>query len=157
MHVSSYITQVFRQYFWMKKFGHMCPKRTLVLSNSPVIRLLDKGPLARHEMDGPVTVEQYISPKTGKVGYAGTSALKKTEILGKKLFIIFDGLLFRFIVSKYSPFSLPPASLHLGNTHQNMQRFWWRWFLRFGAFLVTKCQRLVNIVYLKTTWLFCQS
>ncbi len=121
-------TQVFRQYFWMKKFGHLCPKRTLVLSNSPAIRLLDRGPLARHEMNGPVTVAQYVSTKTGKVGYAGTSALKKTEILGYIMIHLFYSIwLFGFNCFKlYSPFSLPPAFLHLGNTHQNMQLFWWR-------------------------------
>ena len=65
----------------MKKYHHKCPKPTLVWSNSPVIRLLDKGPVGRDEMNGPKTVEQYVSKKTGRTGYAGTKALKKTELL----------------------------------------------------------------------------
>lgn len=67
----------------MKKYLHKCPKPTLVWSNSPVIRLLDKGSLRREEMDGPKTVQQYVSKKTGRTGYAGTKALKKTEPLGE--------------------------------------------------------------------------
>lgn len=86
----------------MKKYLHKCPKPTLVWSNSPVVRFLDKGPVTRAENNGPKTVRQYISKKTGKTGYGGTDELKKTEMLARtfKNYNItlrtFDAFLFRF-------------------------------------------------------------
>lgn len=69
-----------------------------MLSNSPVIRLLDKGALSRDEMNGPKTVAQYVSPKTGKVGYSGTQLLKKTEILGSESSHMCKSVIISFIL-----------------------------------------------------------
>ena len=46
MHVA---TKTYKQAFWMGKWGHMMPKRTILWSNDPGIRCADRGSLKKSE------------------------------------------------------------------------------------------------------------
>ena len=71
---------LYRQAFWMKHYGHMCLKRTLVWSISPAILLLDLGPVIKGIHKSEVkTALKYID-KSGKTRYKGNGkTLKGTQ------------------------------------------------------------------------------
>ena len=72
---------VYMQAFWMAAWGHSNPKRTCLWSNSPAVCVFTTHKVALTKCKGAPTVERYISAKSGKSGYTGTKALKKTEYL----------------------------------------------------------------------------
>lgn len=75
-------TQVFYQTFWMKSFGSPTPKRTVVYSNSPQIKMLDAGVLRKGELRSNIrTTKQYVG-KDGRKRFAGNENLKGTQSLG---------------------------------------------------------------------------
>ena len=74
--------EVFIQTFWMKWFQHPTPKRSLVISNSPLIRVLDKGSMTRAELESSVvTTDRYLNKK-GERRFKGNANLKSTQCLG---------------------------------------------------------------------------
>lgn len=75
-----YGIKVFRQAFWMASFGHNNPKRTLLWSQNPAVRVFTTPKIAFAKCDGPATTTKYVS-KNGKAGYTGSKHLKKTEHL----------------------------------------------------------------------------
>ena len=83
-------TETYRQEFWLGLYNHYMPKRTVVWSNSPVIRFLDKGPLSRLAKSVRAKMKRNSSKK-GYVQYRdakgqrktkGSSQLKRSQCLG---------------------------------------------------------------------------
>ena len=67
--------------FWMRKFGHISFKRTMVLSNLEQVGILDRGPLTSRERQGTVpTVNRWIN-SSGKQCFVGNAFLKETQML----------------------------------------------------------------------------
>ena len=76
----------------MAHYASATPKRHFGYSNSPYIRMLDKGVLQWKNRGGNrQKVQTAVSYKSesGKTCYKGTAALKKTEILGIGWAIVF--------------------------------------------------------------------
>lgn len=74
--------EVFVQSFWMKWFAHPTPKRSFVISNSALIRMLDKGSMKRSELESSVaTTDRYVNAK-GEQRFTGNKNLKSTQCLG---------------------------------------------------------------------------
>ena len=73
----------YRQALWMKLYGHMCLKRTLLWSTSPAMQHLDLGKIRKGTHKSLVkTAEKYLDGK-GVVRYKGTGkTLKGTQFLG---------------------------------------------------------------------------
>ena len=81
-------TQVFFQTFWMRSFGSPTPKRTVVYSNSPKIKMLDAGPMRKGELRSNIrTTKQYLG-KDGRKRFAGNENLKGTQSLGSNVFCL---------------------------------------------------------------------
>lgn len=73
---------IFRQSFWLGSWGHSNPKRTTLWSNSYVVRVFSTPKLERSGFkDAPKLTVKYET-KSGKTGYHGSDALKKTECPG---------------------------------------------------------------------------
>lgn len=72
---------IYQQAFWMSCWGHPNPKRTVLWSNSPVVRVFTTPKVAFAKCQGPPTVDRYVSKRSGKTGYKGSKHLKKTEYL----------------------------------------------------------------------------
>lgn len=81
MTLESVGVQIFKQPFWMGCWGHWSPKRTILWSNNPLVRLFTTHGLAMVKNTGPSTTKRYVS-KSGKSGYTGSQHLKSTEYLG---------------------------------------------------------------------------
>lgn len=81
---------LFRQALWMKHYGHMCLKRTLLWSTSPTIAQLDLGPIQKGIHKSLVKTADKYQDRNGKTRYKGTGkVLKGTQFLAcsHKLFI----------------------------------------------------------------------
>lgn len=79
---SSPLAKVYQQSFWMKAFGHPTPKRSFVVATTDKISRLNTGHMRRNELQAEIqTTKKYIN-KAGKVRFAGTKALKGTQLLG---------------------------------------------------------------------------
>ena len=74
--------KIFKQSFWMMKFGGRSPKRTTVWGNSCMVKILDQGRLSARERDAKTvnTCKSWIDGD-GRKCYQGTSELKGTQIL----------------------------------------------------------------------------
>ena len=72
---------IYRQGLWMKLYGHLCLKRTLIWSSSPAIRLLDLGPIRKGVHKSLVSTAVKYKSKEGAWRYKGTRALKSTQRL----------------------------------------------------------------------------
>ena len=76
--------KVFKQAFWMSAWGHTHPKRTILWSNNPIIRMFSTDKLAGHKLHllatAPPIVHRY-KKKDGTTGYSGGKRLKQTEQL----------------------------------------------------------------------------
>lgn len=73
--------RLYRQAFWMKHYGHMCLKRTLVWSISPAILLLDLGPVLKGVHKSEVKTALKYVDKNGKTRYKGNGkTLKGTQL-----------------------------------------------------------------------------
>ena len=73
---------MYKQALWMKHYGHMCLKRTLLWSTSPVIGRLDLGPIQKSKHKSLVKTAEKYKDKSGKTRYKGTGAvLKGTQFL----------------------------------------------------------------------------
>lgn len=83
--LASYGIWIFKQAFWMSGWGHSNPKRTVLWSNSPVVRVFTTPKVAFSKCKGPPTAVRYVSKKTGEVGYTGSKHLKDTEHLASIL------------------------------------------------------------------------
>ena len=79
--LASYGIWIFKQAFWMSAWGHSNPKRTVLWSNNPVVRVFTTPKVAVSKCKGPPTAVRYVSKTTGKVGYTGSKHLKATEHL----------------------------------------------------------------------------
>ena len=73
-------TKTYKQGLWLRKFGHYIPKRTILWSNSPLIRKFDLGQLLASERGGDAGVRQYID-KRGRKRVVGSAKLKATQRL----------------------------------------------------------------------------
>ena len=73
-------TKTYKQPIWLRKFGHIIPKRTLLWSNSALIRKLDWGKLHQSERGGDSGVRTYIDAK-GRKRVVGSAKLKATQLL----------------------------------------------------------------------------
>lgn len=84
--------RVFKQAFWMSAWGHTNPKRTVLWSNNPIIRLFSTDKLAGHKLHQLATakpvVKRYIK-KDGTTGYSGSKHLKQTEQLDLQYYVYF--------------------------------------------------------------------
>lgn len=83
----------FRKAFWMKHFGHMCLKRTLLWSTAWAIGKFDMGPIKKGTHKSLVkTAAKYVD-KMGKTRYKGTGKdLKNTQLLSQQWFILLFAL-----------------------------------------------------------------
>ena len=77
-------TKTYKQAIWMKKYGHHIPKRTLLYSNSPLIRVLDYGRLRKSERGGDSGVRKTTDRK-GRTRVQGTKKIKETQPLACNL------------------------------------------------------------------------
>ena len=74
-------TKTYKQALWLRKFGHRIPKRTLLYSSSPIVRVFDAGKLQKSERGGESGVRTYRD-KRGRKRCVGSAVLKKTQQLG---------------------------------------------------------------------------
>lgn len=74
--------EVYVQRFWMIHHGHPTPKRSIVWSTSPYIRLLDLGALIRAYQQGKHQVVRRYRGKDGRRKFTGNRLLKGTGMLG---------------------------------------------------------------------------
>lgn len=104
---------MFRQALWMKHFGHLCLKRTLLWSLSPAIRYLDLGPIRKGQHKSMVQTAIKYQDRSGKTRYKGAGAtLKNTQFLVCNwLFKVFSSLFY----SIQSLFRLYFGTLHTSN------------------------------------------
>lgn len=73
---------MYRQALWMKHFGHLCLKRTLLWSTSPVIRYLNLGPIRKGQHRSMVQTAIKYKDRSGKTRSKGAGAtLKNTQFL----------------------------------------------------------------------------
>ena len=73
---------LFKQSLWMKHYGHLCLKRTLLWSTSRAIQYLDLGPIQKTKHRSLVKTAVKYKDKSGKTRYKGAgSALKGTQFL----------------------------------------------------------------------------
>ena len=80
--VSSAASGLYRQAFWMKHWGHMCLKRTVIWSTSSKIQKLDLGPIQKGKHKSLVKTAEKYKDKAGKDRYKGTGkALKGTQFV----------------------------------------------------------------------------
>ena len=70
--------KLFKQSFWMRKFGHWVPKRTTTWSNSQLIGCLQTSRLSKQERGGDNGVKSYRD-KRGRRKFHGTAGLKATQ------------------------------------------------------------------------------
>lgn len=75
---------------WMKHYGHLCLKRTLLWSTSHYIREFDMGRICKRKHKSLVSTAKKYQDREGRVRYQGTRALKSTE------FLIFGIMPFKF-------------------------------------------------------------
>ena len=75
-------TKTYKQAFWMAKFGHLMPKRSILWSNAPGIRWMDRGILRKSEKKAGnhSGVVKYRN-KQGKSCCHGTAKLKESQKL----------------------------------------------------------------------------
>ena len=73
-------TKTYKQGLWLGKYGHVIPKRTLLYSNSPFLRKLDRGKLLKEERGGDSGVRKY-KDKKGRTRVVGSPKLKTTQPL----------------------------------------------------------------------------
>ena len=75
--------KMWRQAFWMGCYGHWSPKRSLLWSNSCVVRIFTTHELAAKRskpQPAMATTVRYVK-KDGSIGYTGSRHLKATEYL----------------------------------------------------------------------------
>ena len=86
--INTTAAQVYLQTFWMKAFGAKTPKRTVVYSNTPQIKMLDSGKMTRSSLSSDIkTTRAYVS-KDGKKRFAGNENLKGTQFPGMSKTVI---------------------------------------------------------------------
>ena len=74
--------EVFYQTFWMRAYKHPTAKRTIVFSNSALVKYLDRGSLKRSQLKGEhSTTDQYMN-REGAKKFKGNKKLKGTQFLG---------------------------------------------------------------------------
>ena len=71
-------TKMFKEKFWMKKYLHWVPKRTVCWSNSPMIRCLRSGKLLKKDRGGNNGV-RYSRNRAGARCFQGSKQLKETQ------------------------------------------------------------------------------
>ena len=70
----------YRQGLWMKLYGHLCLKRTLLWSTSRAVGLMDLGPINKKDHKSLVKTAEKYTDSEGKSRYKGTgSTLRKTQ------------------------------------------------------------------------------
>ena len=76
-------SKTYKQAFWMAKFGHWMPKRSVTWSNSPYIRALDLGCFVRNKKqdDNQKSGVRQYRDKKGKRRCQGTPQLKASQCL----------------------------------------------------------------------------
>ena len=100
---------LYKQALWMKHWGHMCLKRTLLWSTSPKISKLNLGPIQKGQHKSLVKTAEKYKDKQGKDRYKGTGkALKGTQFLDcicMNFFFYCGGLFkcFRLGIKSYFP------------------------------------------------------
>lgn len=80
-HVLS-ILGLYRQSLWMKLYGHMCLKRTLLWSTSPWIRTFDLGKIQKSKHRSLLKTAEKYRDRNGVLRYKGSRNLKGTEFPG---------------------------------------------------------------------------
>lgn len=80
-HVLS-ILGLYRQSLWMKLYGHMCLKRTLLWSTSPWIRTFDLGKIQKSKHRSLLKTAEKYRDRNGVLRYKGPRNLKGTEFPG---------------------------------------------------------------------------
>lgn len=66
----------------MKAFGHETAKRTIVFSNSPMIKALDTGSLKRKQLQSDVSTTDQYESRDGRKRFQGNGNLKGTQYFG---------------------------------------------------------------------------
>ena len=70
--------EVYKQRFWMRHWGHPCPKRTILWSNSPSIRVFDQGKLSAQLRRGLIKTRIEYKDRKKVLRYRGSKQLKQT-------------------------------------------------------------------------------
>ena len=73
-------SKVWKQKFWMKKWGHNCLKPTILWSSSRAIRSFFAGPLQKGFYTSAVQTCVKYKDKAGKTRYKGSKHLKGTQL-----------------------------------------------------------------------------
>ena len=74
--------KVYVQRFWMGHHGHANPKRSILWSTSPSIKIFDLGKLVGRARRSKVPSAKQYRDKAGKRCFQGTPQLKGTGRLG---------------------------------------------------------------------------
>ena len=82
--LKSHPWEVYKQAFWMKKYGHKTLKRTWLWSTSEAVKLFDLGKCGPGEVCEFKTTQQWTDA-TGKNRFSGNGNLKKTQSFGLNL------------------------------------------------------------------------
>ena len=81
----------YRQALWMKHFGHMCLKRTLLWSTSRALTHLDLGPIQKGKHRSLIKTAIKYKDKEGRARYKGAGKqLKDTQLLNSNYSWIFE-------------------------------------------------------------------
>ena len=73
------------QRFWLRHWGHGCPKRTSLWSLSPAIKVFDQGSLKGLQRKASYKSAVVYTDRRGKKCYKGSEKLKSTGTLGCSL------------------------------------------------------------------------
>ena len=75
------VPQVFRLAFWLKRWGHSCPKRTVIWSTSPTIQAFFSGRMRKMALTSTVRTSIKYKNRDGRSCWKGSPELKSTQLL----------------------------------------------------------------------------
>ena len=79
-----FLAKAFRVNFWMRHFGHACPKRTSILTNVRCLSKLDRGKLTRGKTPKKLQTSRVYYDKQNRKRYQGGKDLKATQNLSSR-------------------------------------------------------------------------
>ena len=147
------------QRFWLRHWGHGCPKRTCLWSLSPAIRVFDQGSLKGLQRQAAYKSAVVYTDAKGKRRYKGSARLKSTGTPGCSLAHVHGALycnrhaqkILRIILYTYGPMHVlylgeRGFSEHVqlgrpdlnqstisGHTPRNSRDEWSNWLSPFGT------------------------
>lgn len=75
-------TETYQVFMWMMNFKGSCPKRTVLLANTPLVAKLQSGKLKRSGSRVVIKTTIKYKNKEGKDCYKGSAQLKATQSPG---------------------------------------------------------------------------